>query len=218
MRHQSERVPGKNYRLMAGRPLFHHILESLLAVPEIDEVVVDTDSEAIREDTGRHFPSVLCLERPEHLRAGDISMNEVLLNTTAQVPSDWYLQTHSTNPLLRPETISRAVRTLMAGLPKYDSLFSVTRMQTRFWDGGGQPINHDPAVLERTQDLPPIFEENSCIYLFQREVLVTRRNRLGARPLMFEIDAAEAWDIDEELDFQIAEFLLQKAGELGSRN
>jgi CMP-N-acetylneuraminic acid synthetase len=40
--------------------------------------------------------------------------------------------------------------------------------------------------------------------------LLARRNRLGERPMMFEIDAAEAWDIDEELDFAITEFLLKK--------
>jgi CMP-N-acetylneuraminic acid synthetase len=69
-------------------------------------------------------------------------------------------------------------------------------------------VNHNPAVLLRTQDLPPIYEENSCIYLFTRETLLSRRNRLGERPMMFEIDAREATDIDEELDFVIAETLM----------
>jgi CMP-N-acetylneuraminic acid synthetase len=208
MRHYSERVPGKNYRLMGGKPLFHYILETLLFVPEIDQVVVDTDSPTILAGLAEHFPQVFALERPEHLRGGEIPMNEVLLNTTAQVEADWYLQTHSTNPLLYPETIRVAIRTLLGQLPAYDSLFSVTRLQTRLWDQDARPVNHDPDVLLRTQDLPPIFEENSCIYIFNRPLLVERRNRLGARPLMFEIGAAEAWDIDEELDFTIVETLL----------
>ena len=92
--------------------------------------------------------------------------------------------------------------------PEYDSLFGVTRLQTRLWDELGRAVNHNPAVLLRTQDLPPIYEENSCIYLFTRETLLTRRNRLGERPLMFEIDAREATDIDVELDFVIAETLM----------
>ena len=49
MRHHSQRVPGKNYRPLAGKPLFHHILETLLAVPEIDEIVVDTDSDPVMD-------------------------------------------------------------------------------------------------------------------------------------------------------------------------
>jgi CMP-N-acetylneuraminic acid synthetase len=208
MRHLSERVPGKNYRSLAKKPLFHHIIDSLLQCAEIHKVVVDTDSPTIKKELQSHFPSVSILDRPEHLRAGEIPMNEILLYDTAQVKADLYLQTHATNPLLRPETISQATQTLLANYPTFDSLFSVTRLQTRLWDGLGRAINHNPAILLRTQDLPPVYEENSCIYIFTRETLVTKRNRLGERPYMFEIDPAEAWDIDDELDFQIAEFLM----------
>ncbi|NUM46820.1 MAG: acylneuraminate cytidylyltransferase family protein [Anaerolineales bacterium] len=214
MRHSSERVPGKNYRPMAGKPLFHYILETLLAVPEITHILVDTDSPAILTGVAENFPRVTALERPPHLRAGEIPMNEVLLNTTGQVEADWYLQTHSTNPLLKPETISRAIQQLLTSYPTFDSLFGVTRLQTRLWNGLTLPVNHNPNILLRTQDLPPIYEENSCIYLFKRETLLQRRNRLGERPLMFEIDRNEAWDIDEELDFKITEFLVQQQGKI----
>lgn len=210
MRHHSQRVPGKNYRMLAGKPLFHHIIHTLMACPEIDQIVIDTDSPTIIESARRNFPAVHLLERPEHLRADDIPMNEILSYDTSQVQGDFYLQTHSTNPLLRPATISRAVQTLLAHYPAYDSLFSVTRLQTRLWDQLGRAINHNPAILLQTQDLPPVYEENSCLYLFTRQTLVARRNRLGERPMMFEIDAAEAWDIDEELDFAICEFLLSQ--------
>ncbi len=210
MRHASERVPGKNYRPLAGKPLFHHILEALLTVEAIDQVAVDTDSPTIAAGIRTHFPTVALLERPAHLRAGETPMNEVLLHTTAQIEADWYLQTHSTNPLLRSASIAQALESLRAQIPAYDSLFSVTRLQTRLWDALTRPLNHNPDILLRTQDLPPIFEENSCLYIFQRRTLLERRNRLGYRPLMFEIEAAEALDIDDELDFQIAEFLIKK--------
>ncbi len=209
MRHHSVRVPGKNYRLLAGKPLYQHILQTLLAVPQITRVVVDTDSPVVIEGLKREFPQVVVLERPEHLRADTMPMNEILLYDTAQVPADFYLQTHSTNPLVQAETFSRAIELLMSQIPAFDSLFGVTRLQTRLWDQLARPINHNPAILLRTQDLPPIYEENSCVYIFTRQTLETRRNRLGERPLMFEIDAAEARDIDEELDFLIADLLLQ---------
>jgi CMP-N-acetylneuraminic acid synthetase len=208
MRHQSARVPGKNYRPLAGKPLYQHITATLLACPEVDRVVVDTDSPRIAQGLQEAFPQVQVLERPEHLRAGTVPMNEVLAHDTSQVPADFYLQTHSTNPLLHLATISQAIRTLLDNYPAYDSLFSVTRWQTRLWDQLGRPINHNPAVLLRTQDLPPVYEENSCIYIFKSETLLARRNRIGERPYLFEIDPAEAWDIDEEIDFQIADFLL----------
>ena len=209
MRHHSQRVPGKNYRPLAGKPLFHHILDTLLAIPEIDRVVVDTDSEPVMDGLRQHFPQVSIIERPENLRADDVAMNDILLYDTAQVPADFYLQTHSTNPLLRPETVSRAIETFLAEYPKKDSLFSVTCWRTRLYNQYGKAINHDPSVLIQTQDLPPVYEENSCLYLFTRENLLKRHHRIGEHPLMFEIDAAEAWDIDEELDFAITDFLMQ---------
>jgi CMP-N-acetylneuraminic acid synthetase len=210
MRHHSQRVPGKNYRILAGKPLFHHIVETLLAVPEITEILVDTDSEPVMEGLRRHFPQVKLLPRPEHLRADNVSMNNILIHDTAQVQADFYLQTHSTNPLLKPETISRAVELLITNYPNHDSLFSVTRLQTRLYDQKGRAINHDPAVLIQTQDLPPVYEENSCLYIFTRENLLKRHHRIGETPLLFEIDADEAWDIDEELDFAITDFLLRR--------
>ncbi len=207
MRHHSQRVPGKNYRLLAGKPLFHHILESLISCPEIDQIVVDTDSPIILESIRKDFPIIQALERPENLRGDDIPMNEILAYDTSQVPAQFYLQTHSTNPLLRPETISKAIQTFQSKYPAYDSMFSVTRLQTRLWDSLGRAVNHNPAILLQTQDLPPIYEENSCLYIFTRDTLLNRRNRLGDRPMMFEIDRAQAWDIDEEIDFEIVNFL-----------
>ncbi|MBI5822396.1 MAG: acylneuraminate cytidylyltransferase family protein [Chloroflexi bacterium] len=210
MRHHSQRVPGKNYRPLAGKPLFQHIIETLLAVPEIETVMVDTDSEPVMDGVLRLFPTVKLIQRPEHLRADDVPMNEILLHDTAQVNAEFYLQTHSTNPLLKSETISRAIQSLISNYPNYDSLFSVTRLQTRLYFQDGRAINHNPLELIQTQDLPPVFEENSCMYIFTRENLARKHHRIGDKPLMFEIDPAEAWDIDEELDFEITDFLMKK--------
>lgn len=210
MRHHSQRVPGKNYRLLGGKPLYQHIIQTLLACPVITRVVVDTDSPEIASGLQQQFPQVLVIDRPEHLRADDIPMNEVLAYDTSQVAADFYLQTHSTNPLLRSETISRAIQSFLAVYPAYDSLFGVTRLQTRLWDQLGRAINHNPAILLQTQDLPPVYEENSCMYLFTRQTLLARRNRLGERPMIWEINRSEAWDIDEEIDFAIVNFLMQQ--------
>lgn len=207
MRHSSERVPGKNYRPLGGRPLFHHIVSTLSACPAIDQIVIDTDSELIRADAAAAFPDVQVIERPEHLRAGTVPMNDVLLHDTAMVEADLYLQTHSTNPLLRATTISAAIGQFIDSGSDHDSLFGVTRLQTRLWSADGLPLNHDPAVLMRTQDLEPVFEENSCMYLFTRELLVERGTRIGARPMLYAIPRDEAWDIDEEIDFEVVSAL-----------
>lgn len=209
MRHHSVRVPGKNYRLLGGRPLYEHILSTLQACAEIDGIVVDTDSPVIRDGVRRRFPSVDVLDRPADIAGDDVPMNRILLHDVTARPAEAYLQTHSTNPLLRAATVSRAIAAFRAARPAHDALFSVTRWQKRLWDSAGRPINHDPQVLLPTQDLPPVFEENSCLYLFERQAFLETGNRLCRSPMLFEIEPDEAWDIDTEKDFAIAEALLE---------
>lgn len=212
MKEHSERIANKNIRPFHGCPLYHHVLSSLLACPYIDAVYINTDSRFIMEDAPRHF-DVHIIERPKHLRSDFTPMNEILLYDVTQIEADYYVQTHSTNPLLRSQTITAALEALL-GSPEHDSLFSVTRLQRRLWDAQGRALNHDPGQLLRTQDLPPVYEENSNLYIFSKPILEERRNRIGYQPLMFEIDWIEAWDIDEESDFWVAELLYSKRGEL----
>jgi CMP-N-acetylneuraminic acid synthetase len=212
MRHTSERVPGKNYRIVAGRPLYAYILETLLACPDINRIVVDTDSETIRDGVRQGFPQVMVLERPAHLRSGDIPMNAIIAHDIDAVPAEAYLQTHSTNPLLRPQTVTAAIRAFRED-DGHDSLFSVTPMHVRLWTAGGQPINHDPERLLRTQDLPPVYQENSCLYLFRRDVFLARGNRIGWKPRLFPVAREEAWDVDEETDLEIVASLLRRQAE-----
>jgi CMP-N-acetylneuraminic acid synthetase len=216
MRHFSRRVPGKNYRQLIDRPLYRYILDTLLAVPAITEVVVDTDSDTIISEVEQRLPEVRIVRRPEHLRSEMLVMNEILPHILDELDADYYLQTHSTNPLLTPATIGQAIATFLAQGDAYDSLFSVTPRQVRLWTAEGAAINHDPDNLIRTQDLEPVMEENSCIYIFRRDVFEARHNRIGAHPLVFAMDPAESLDVDTELDWQVVEATLRAAMD-GSR-
>lgn len=211
MRHHSSRVPGKNYRKLGDRPLYSYILSSLGECPEVEQIVVDTDSPRLQEGIARQFPQVMLLERPGHLRDETVPMNDVLQHDVTQIPAPFYLQTHSTNPLLKAATIRAGIQAFFEAYPEHDSLFSVTRLQTRLWDADGKPVNHNPQELLRTQDLDPLYEENSCIYIFEREGFLERGNRLGEKPLMFEIEPADALDIDDEWDFAVAEALMERS-------
>jgi CMP-N-acetylneuraminic acid synthetase len=165
--------------------------------------VVDTDSAVIKDGITTAYPSVVLIDRPENLRDGEVPMNEVLLHDVSQVRSDFYLQTHCTNPLLKSGTIEKAIEIYEREWPDCDSLFSVTKVQTRFWDGDGVPINHDPTRLLRT-------EENSCMYIFERDIFLEGKNRIGLRPNLFVISQIEALDIDDESDLRLAEYLLSQ--------
>ncbi len=186
------------------------MVDVMQACPQIDKIVIDTDSPDIAAQCAEKYPDVVILDRPEHLLGGMTPMNDVLLHDISEVDSEFYLQTHSTNPLMTVETLNKAIDTFFANYPIYDSLFSVTRVQTRFWDSLARAINHNPNILIRTQDLPPFYEENSCIYIFEGRSMKERHNRIGLRPYLFEMERLEAQDIDEEIDFRIADLIFKQ--------
>lgn len=204
MKAHSERVPKKNIRPFCGKPLFHWILTALSRSKYIKRIAINTDSLEIAEDAMKHF-EVTIIERPEHLLGDMFVANDLIAYDLTQLPEvDFFIQTHSTNPLLRTETIDRAIEAFF-NQTTHDSLFSVTPLYTRLYWPDGTPANHDPNDLIRTQDLEPIYEENSCLYIFSRHAFQKRENRLGGSPMMFPIDRLEAVDIDDESDFLFAE-------------
>lgn len=207
MKGHSERVPNKNLRDFDGKPLMYYILSTLTQVDFIEDIYVDTDSDMIAEKVLEYFPTVKIIKRPQKLCGDMVSMNDIIRYDLSVTQADYYLQTHSTNPLLTPQTLQAGCQKFMDGLGTYDSLFSVTRLQTRLYDKDGHAVNHDPDNLIRTQDLEPLYEENSNFYIFSKTSFEARHTRIGAKAQLLEMDPLEAIDIDNESDFLLAEQL-----------
>ena len=211
MKGNSERVPNKNLREFNGKPLYHRVMNSLLKSKYIDTVIIDTDSQSIKKDVQENYgKSAIVIDRPEYIIGDMISMNKIIEYDIDIVDADLYIQTHSTNPLLKSHTIDLALEKMieLSELKSYDSIFSVTRLQTRLYNSTAEPFNHNPKELIRTQDLEPLFEENSNFYIFTKQSFTEAGNkRIGLKPFMFEMEKLEAVDIDEPQDFLIAESL-----------
>lgn len=208
MKANSERVPDKSFRELAGKPLFRWMLDTLLCLDAIDTVVINTDAREILRDCGlEESARVLIRDRAEALCGDTVSMNRIIEDDLAAVPADRYLMTHVTNPLLSAATIAAAMERFTAAGDRHDSLFGVNRVQMRFYREDGSAVNHDPDVLVRTQDLEPWFEENSCLYLFTRESFARTGARIGAAPMMYEVPKLESVDIDDPEDWIMAEAL-----------
>jgi CMP-N-acetylneuraminic acid synthetase len=208
MKAHSARVSGKNFRSFAGKPLFRWILDSLLSLPEIERVVINTDAREILASNGlTDTDRVLIRDRKPELCGDFVSMNLVLADDVAAIASDAYLMTHTTNPLLGAGTIRGAVSAYQAAVAKgeADSLFTVNKFQTRFYRADGSAVNHDPKKLIRTQDLEPWFEENSNLYIFNRPSFAATSARIGLKPIMFETPRIESADIDDQEGWDIAE-------------
>ena len=216
MKAHSSRVPGKNFRNLHGRPLFEWILDTLIDLPFVDQILINTDARKELAEAGlKESSRVVIKDRPESLWGDEVSMNLILQDDLATHPADHYLMTHTTNPLLTVESLGTAWRDYRAAIDEdFDSLFSVTRHQTRFYTAAAEPINHDPNNLVPTQDLEPWYEENSCFYFFTAESFSRTGARIGERPKLYEIGSHEAVDIDAWTDWYLAEGLLTNRGAL----
>lgn len=212
MKANSERVRGKNFKLLDGKPLFQWILDSLLSIPEISQVVINTDARQIlAENNLVESERVLIRDRKPEICGDFVSMNLILADDIANVPADAYLMTHTTNPLLGAGTIQSALQQFLDAKTKgtADSLFTVNKFQTRFYREDGTAVNHDPNNLIRTQDLEPWFEENSNLYIFTGESFAATNARIGKKPMMFETPPLESIDIDDQTDWKLAEAVAQ---------
>lgn len=218
MKANSERVSGKNFRMIAGKPLFRWILDTLISLDDIDRVVINTDAAHILSENGLnngdHNGRVIIRDRKPELVGDMVSMNLIIEDDMKAISADTYFMTHTTNPLLKADTIRTMFKDYKDAKTKgHDSLFAVTNLQTRFYTPEGAPINHDPDNLIRTQDLPIYCEENSLGYFFSDESFSKTKARIGTNPILFPTPALESVDIDEPSDWFMAESLLMRAGE-----
>ena len=202
----SERVPGKNFKLLGDKPLYLWIITTLLSIPEISGIVIDTDS----NDPGlwelANNPKIEIKKRTPNLVGDFISMNEIIWDYVATTTENDFFMTHVTNPFLSQKTIEGAIEEYFAQRKNgHDSLFSVSPIQGRLFNGQGDPINHDPLKLIRTQDLETVFLENSCLYLFDKATFVANRARIGTTPIMFPIPALDSIDIDTAEEWDLAQ-------------
>lgn len=214
----SERVKGKNFRHFCGKPLFRWMLDTLCQVDAIDMVVINTDARDILAENGLiDQDKVLIRDRAEEICGDFVSMNRIISDDITNVDADIYLMTHTTNPLLSVASINAALEKFIPTIKDKtaDSLFTVNKTQTRFYDADAKAINHDPDTLVRTQDLEPWFEENSNLYIFTRDSFNRTQARIGKRPMMLETPLFESTDIDTPDDWALAEVMVKYYQEKG---
>jgi CMP-N-acetylneuraminic acid synthetase len=215
MKANSQRIPGKNFKSLGGKPLFRWILDTLVTLPEVEKVVINTDAER-KVDLAGIDPKnkIVIRERAVDLRGDLVSMNRILENDLDHLQGDHFLMTHATNPFLKSTSISSAISAYFAALERgYDSLFSVNKIQSRFYQASGQPINHDPKNLVQTQDLEPWFEENSCLYIFSKDSFRASSARIGRKPYLYPTKREESLDIDNPEDWLMATLLVDHLGD-----
>ena len=202
IRLNSQRVAGKNLRLLGRKPLMAYLLESLAAAKNIDEVYVYCSSREVEQ----YLPQgVKVLQRDERLDSNTTLGKEIYDAFTEEVEADIYILAHTTSPFIRTSTIEQAVEAVESGA--YDSAFSAERIQTFTW-WKGEPLNYSLQHIPRTQDLEPLYVETSAFFVFRSEVWKQQHRRIGDKPFIAVTDRIESMDIDNPDDFTLAEAIV----------
>ena len=200
----SERVPGKNFRVLNGRKLYEYICEHVKMAEAFDDVYIDTNSKEIADFAVSMGFSII--HRKPELALNTANGNDLLNYHFELYPNyEYYFQLFATAPYLQPETISTCADKLVNSTI-FDSCFTAVKHQGFFWLNDTS-INYRPCILPRSQDMLPVVEETTGLYGISHKALVKYRCRIGARPYIHYVSKFEAVDINTEEDLRIAEYV-----------
>lgn len=198
----SERVPGKNFRILNGKKLYQYICEHVKAADVFDDVYIDTNSPEIMAYAKEQ--GFLVIERKPELARNTANGNDLLVYHGELYPQyDYYFQLFATAPYLQPASIQACYNTLLSS-GEYDSCFTATENHGFFWLAGN-PVNYRPGILPRSQDMLPVLEETTGLYGITRSALQKYHCRIGAKPYIHFVSKFEAVDINDEEDLKLAE-------------
>jgi len=199
----SERVPSKNLRILDGEYLFRRKLKQLLSCPQIDEVWLDTESDDLI-DKASDLP-VRILKRDPALATNATDGHEMFENECRQVPdADIVIQALCTAPFVDASTISQGLEKLL-GSPGNDSLVAVTKSKQYLWTGDNP--DYGRGRIPNSVDLPPSIVEAMSLYMVRRTATDYPAKRFGTAPLLWELGAREAIDINYLEDLDLAEMI-----------
>ena len=198
----NERLPGKNTKLLGGKPLLSYALENLKKTDMLDTINVFCSSEEIK---GYLPDGVDFIKRPEYLDLPTSNFTQIFECFTKVKKSDIYVYAHATAPFVSTDTMKKCIDAVVD--KGFDSAFCAVKIQDFLWCDGA-PLNFDASNIPRSQDIKPVFRETSGVYVFTSDVFDKLRRRVGNNPFICEVDYKEAVDINNPEDFELAEKLL----------
>jgi CMP-N,N'-diacetyllegionaminic acid synthase len=218
----SKGVPRKNIRLLGDHPLIAYTIQTALAVQKkLHRVIVSTDDEEIAS-IARHYGADVPFMRPVELGADNARMVPVLQHAVRfiedqdHIHMDWVLLLQPTTPFRAVEDIQAAIRLAQAG--GCDSVISVVQvfhvhpiLMKRIENDQLLPFSTEEKEGTRRQDYqPPAYMRNGAIYLTRRDELINNDSIWGKTIRPYVMPEERSVNIDNEIDFLIAEQMLLK--------
>ncbi len=210
VRSGSMRVENKNIRPFAGSSLLEVKLNQLKRIPTLDGIVVNSNDERMLDIA----KSMGCeaVKRDPYYASNEVSMSDVYQNMAENIDADVIAYINVTNPLIKDETIIQAIEKYkeLVITGQYDSLNSAHLIK-EFMFVDNKPINYDLKNQPRSQDLPDISALNFAISIIAKERMIKCKNVVGEQPYIYVIDEVEATDIDNQIDFDFAEYMYRRS-------
>lgn len=207
----SKGIPRKNIKPLAGEPLIARSIKAALASRFVDRVVVSTDDEEIAAVARKYRADVVM--RPKELSADSTPMDPVLAHAVLSLGKENYspdavLLLQPTSPLRTTKHIDEGVKTFLDG--NFDSLVSVEIIrngQHKIAEGGRLvPVF---SKVQNRDKREPLVVENGALYISKVSLIKEGRIR-GDKIGFYEMDRYSSIDIDEPIDFVVAEQLFKK--------
>lgn len=212
----SKGIPRKNLRLLAGKPLIAHTIETARRSRFVERIIVSTDDVEIAAVSEQYGAEVVW--RPAEI-SGDTSPSEAALlhvldhlRSTESYEPDLLVFLQCTSPLTLPEDIDGTVRVLLD--EDADTALAVTPFYHFLWrrneSGDAVGINHDKRVRLPRQQCEPQYLETGAVYVMRTQGFLQSKHRFFGKTAMYVMPPERCWEIDNPVDLQIAELLLRE--------
>lgn len=205
IKENSQRVQRKNFQPVANLPLWKNLIYRLSG----EDVYIDTDSEEILQEC-KNVDNITCYKRlGRHIELENsaefgvspaLLMIDRFLDTYVEDENEVIVTPHVTSPFIKLQTIKSAAEKLDEG---YDSVQACTIHQ-EFAYYKNQPINFEPSVVQKTQDLEPIKLGNGAFFIFTKKTFKENKNRVGKKPFLYPISTPQSIEIDTYEDLTLA--------------
>ena len=214
MRKGSERIKNKNIKDFANIKggLTYIKLSQLLKVESIDKILVSTDDEEVKKIVKSFNNNKIKIDhRIESLASSATSTDDLITYASTIITEGIILWTHVTSPFITEKIYEQVIKNFKENQDEYDSLMTVTQIQKFIWNNN-EPITYDRTKEKwpRTQTIRPLYEINSGVFLAHINIYKKYKDRIGEKPLFYELNEKEAYDIDWKENFEIAEILWEK--------
>ena len=208
----SKSIPLKNIKLFCSKPLVCWNIEALESCPEVDEVIVATDSDDIWNTVEKqHYHKTKLYRRSDENACDTASTESVMLEyiNYAKLPKDHiFMLVQATSPLTETKHFSEALQ--MYAKDEYDSIITCVRNYRFFWNEDGTSMNYDYMNRPRRQNFSGMLMENGAFYINKVGNILSNGNRLGGKIGIYEMPEYTAMEIDEPDDWIILENLMRK--------